>query len=244
VSFFMVLRIALRALNRNKVRSALTMLGVIIGVASVIAMVAIGSGATQAVQKQIATMGQSQLTIFPGASSSGAVSFGGGSAQTLTPDDAAAIADMPRSFCVSCSRPDIAAINFGNRSGRGRRGGAAAEASGPRGAPPSRKRICFSTQAALSSPASTAMRRAASKVLASKVRTPIDGSAGAIVTSAAPSSATSMLPESSGPRQNRNNRSASCRVSGIFREPISDCVAHDRISKGLFQTGFRRNQSR
>jgi len=88
----MVLRIALRALNRNKVRSALTMLGVIIGVASVIAMVAIGSGATQAVQKQIATMGQSQLTIFPGASSSGAVSFGGGSAQTLTPDDAAAIA--------------------------------------------------------------------------------------------------------------------------------------------------------
>ena len=88
----MTLRIALRALNRNKVRSALTMLGVIIGVASVIAMVAIGSGATQAVQKQIATMGQSQLTIFPGASSSGAVSFGGGSAQTLTPDDAAAIA--------------------------------------------------------------------------------------------------------------------------------------------------------
>jgi len=88
----MTTRIAVRALGRNKVRSSLTMLGVIIGVASVIAMVAIGSGATQAVQKQIATMGQSQLTVFPGASSSGAVSFGGGSAQTLTPDDAAAIA--------------------------------------------------------------------------------------------------------------------------------------------------------
>ena len=158
----------------------------------------------------------------------------GSSRRKIRPDDAAAIADMPRSFCVSCSRPDIAAINFGNRSGRGRSGGAAADASGPREAPPSRKRICFSTQAALSSPASTAMRRAASKVLASKVRTPIDGSAGAIVTSAAPSSATSMLPESSGPRQNRNKRSASCRVSGT----------HDRISEGLFQTGFRGNQSR
>jgi hypothetical protein len=80
------------------------------------------------------------------------------------------------------------------------------------------------------------MRSAASKVLASNVRTPIDGSAGAIVTSAAPSSATSMLPESSGPRQNRNNRSASCRVSGI--------CPHDRIAKALFQTGFGRNQSR
>jgi putative ABC transport system permease protein len=89
---FMTLRIAVRALGRNKVRSALTMLGVIIGVGSVIAMVAIGSGATEAVKKQIATMGQSQLTIWPGASSSGAVSFGGGSMQTLTPDDAAAIA--------------------------------------------------------------------------------------------------------------------------------------------------------
>ena len=66
--------------------------------------------------------------------------------------------------------------------------------------------ICFSTHAALSSPASTAIRKAASKVAASNVRTPIDGSAGAMVTRAAPSSATSTLPESSGPRQNRNKR--------------------------------------
>src|SRR5262249_16118777 len=80
----MSLRIALRALGRNKVRSALTMLGVIIGVAAVIAMVAIGSGATQSVQKQIATMGQDMLMILPGSSSSGAVMFGSGSVQTLT----------------------------------------------------------------------------------------------------------------------------------------------------------------
>jgi putative ABC transport system permease protein len=87
----MSLRIALRALNRNRVRSSLTMLGVIIGVAAVIAMVAIGQGATQSVQKQLASMGQNQLMVSPGATSSGAVSFGSGSVQTLTPADAIAI---------------------------------------------------------------------------------------------------------------------------------------------------------
>ncbi len=98
----MTLRIALRALGRNKVRSTLTMLGVIIGVAAVIAMVAIGSGATQSVQKQIATMGQNLLMIFPGSTSSGAVMFGVGSVQTLSPNDAAAIQrDCPSAANVS-----------------------------------------------------------------------------------------------------------------------------------------------
>jgi putative ABC transport system permease protein len=98
----MSLRIALRALARNRVRSGLTMLGVIIGVAAVIAMVAIGSGATQSVQKQIATMGQDMLMIMPGSSSSGAVMFGAGSVQTLTPLDAAAIQrDCPSAATVS-----------------------------------------------------------------------------------------------------------------------------------------------
>jgi putative ABC transport system permease protein len=87
----MSLRIALRALDRNRVRSSLTMLGVIIGVAAVIAMVAIGQGATQSVKKQIASMGQNQLMIMPGSSSSGAVMFGSGSQQTLSPQDAVAI---------------------------------------------------------------------------------------------------------------------------------------------------------
>jgi putative ABC transport system permease protein len=92
----LTLRIALRALGRNKVRSSLTMLGVIIGVAAVIAMVAIGSGATQSVQKQIATMGQNLLMILPGSTSSGSVMFGVGSVQTLSPNDAASIArDCP-----------------------------------------------------------------------------------------------------------------------------------------------------
>jgi len=83
--------IALRSLRANKMRSFLTMLGIIIGVAAVIAMVAIGQGATQSVKKQIASMGQNQLMIMPGSSSSGAVMFGSGSQQTLSPQDAVAI---------------------------------------------------------------------------------------------------------------------------------------------------------
>ena len=97
----MSLRMALRALNRNKVRSALTMLGVIIGVAAVIAMVAIGAGATEMVKKQMSTMGQNQLMVIPGSTSSGAVAFGSGSVQTLTPRDAASIKrDCPSATAV------------------------------------------------------------------------------------------------------------------------------------------------
>ena len=98
----MVIQIAIHALGRNRVRSALTMLGVIIGVAAVIAMVAIGQGATDSVQKQIASMGQNQLMIMPGSTSSGALSFGAGSTQTLTPLDAAAIArECPTATAVA-----------------------------------------------------------------------------------------------------------------------------------------------
>ncbi|MCB9869883.1 MAG: ABC transporter permease [Planctomycetes bacterium] len=87
----MSIRIALRALARNRVRSALTMLGVVIGVAAVIAMVAIGQGATSSVQQQIASMGDNLLMIVPGSSSSGALMFGAGTVRTLTPDDAETI---------------------------------------------------------------------------------------------------------------------------------------------------------
>jgi len=98
----MPLVMALRALDRNRVRSSLTMLGVIIGVAAVIAMVAIGQGATQSVQKQIASMGQNQIMILPGSSSSGAVMFGSGTVQTLSPADATAIKrDCPSAVSVA-----------------------------------------------------------------------------------------------------------------------------------------------
>ncbi len=97
----MTLKIALRAILRNKVRAALTMLGVIIGVMAVICMVAIGQGATQMVQKQMASMGN-YLTVLPGATSSGAVSFGVGSQVTLTPADRDAIVrDCPSAAAVA-----------------------------------------------------------------------------------------------------------------------------------------------
>ncbi len=80
-------RTALGALRRNKMRSALTALGVIIGVAAVIAMTEIGDGSKAAVQKTIASMGANNLVILPGAALSAGVSYGAGSRPTLTPED-------------------------------------------------------------------------------------------------------------------------------------------------------------
>lgn len=83
--------IAVKALRRNMMRSMLTMLGIIIGVAAVIAMVAIGSGAREQVATQIGSMGQNMLMVMSGAARSGRVHMGFGSAPTLTKGDYAAI---------------------------------------------------------------------------------------------------------------------------------------------------------
>jgi len=85
------LRTAFHALRRNKMRSALTTLGIVIGVAAVIAMMEIGNGSSKAIQRSIASMGADNLVVMPGAAASGGVSFGGGSAMTLTPGDCEAI---------------------------------------------------------------------------------------------------------------------------------------------------------
>jgi macrolide transport system ATP-binding/permease protein len=82
---------AIRAISRNAVRSWLTALGIVIGIAAVIAMMEIGQGSKKAIQQTIASMGANMLLILPGAASSGGVSFGTGSVQTLTPDDCDAI---------------------------------------------------------------------------------------------------------------------------------------------------------
>src|SRR5271156_2419513 len=89
---FRTVRTAFRALRRNVMRSALTTLGIVIGVAAVIAMTEIGQGSSTAVQKTIASMGANNLLIMPGTASSGGVTFGSGSVITLTPQDADAIA--------------------------------------------------------------------------------------------------------------------------------------------------------
>ena len=89
----MALRIALRALGRNKLRSFLTMLGIIIGVGAVIAMVAIGEGAKALVREQIASLGTNVLIIFPGAFTQAGARSGAGGRSTLTDGDAKAILD-------------------------------------------------------------------------------------------------------------------------------------------------------
>jgi putative ABC transport system permease protein len=86
------MKIALRALQVNRTRSALTMLGIIIGVAAVIAMVAVGSGATARIQEQIQSIGSNLIIVLPGSISSNGVRLGSGAVVTLTEDDAKAIA--------------------------------------------------------------------------------------------------------------------------------------------------------
>jgi putative ABC transport system permease protein len=87
----MTFRIALRALARNKLRSFLTMLGIIIGVGAVIAMVAIGEGAKKRVQDQIASLGTNVLVILPGTLTLGGARTGSGGVQSLVASDAQAI---------------------------------------------------------------------------------------------------------------------------------------------------------
>ncbi len=89
-----IFRIAFDALIRNKMRSLLTMLGIIIGVGAVIAMIAVGQGASFSVESQIASLGQNVLMILPGATSRGGVSGGAGSVTTLTIEDAEAIVEQ------------------------------------------------------------------------------------------------------------------------------------------------------
>jgi len=85
------IRIALRALRVNKLRSMLTMLGIIIGVAAVITMIAVGAGAQARVEDQIRGLGTNLVILFPGSVTSGGVRMGAGSRSTLTEDDAYAI---------------------------------------------------------------------------------------------------------------------------------------------------------
>ncbi len=88
---YRTMSIALRALRRNPMRATLTTLGIIIGIAAVIAMMEIGNGASAAIQKSIVSMGSNMVMIQPGTAASGGVSFGAGSVMTLSPQDCDAI---------------------------------------------------------------------------------------------------------------------------------------------------------
>lgn len=91
MEFLLSLKIAVRALRTNKMRSFLTMLGIIIGIAAVIAMVAIGTGASRIISEQIASIGSNILLVLPGSRTAGGIRLGSGSTPTLTFDDAKAI---------------------------------------------------------------------------------------------------------------------------------------------------------
>src|SRR5207344_3414155 len=95
MSFLMVFRVAFKALGRNKMRKALTMLGMIIGVSAVITMVALGTGAQSSIESQIQAAGTNMIMVSAGNFSQGGVRQGQGNASTMTPDDAAAIQQVP-----------------------------------------------------------------------------------------------------------------------------------------------------
>jgi putative ABC transport system permease protein len=111
------LRIALRALMVNKMRSTLTMLGIIIGVGAVIAMIAVGSGAKKRIAEQIASMGSNMLIVLSGSSTSGGLRFGSGTVPTLTVDDAKAIStEIPAVKYVAPSLGGVAQVVYGNQN--------------------------------------------------------------------------------------------------------------------------------
>ncbi|MGE3538696.1 MAG: ABC transporter permease [Candidatus Tectimicrobiota bacterium] len=110
-------RIALRALRRNMMRSLLTTLGIIIGVAAVIIMVSISQGASVAVQEQIARMGNNMLIILPGSVTQGGVRTGSGGVSSLRLNDARAIQrDCPAVSAVAATRRQVQQVIVGNQN--------------------------------------------------------------------------------------------------------------------------------
>jgi ABC-type antimicrobial peptide transport system permease subunit len=117
MKLYRVLRTALIALKRNPMRALLTTLGIVIGVGSVIAMMAIGAGSAAAIRNSIATMGANVLLVLPGTAASGGISFGSGTVMTMTPDDCEAlIRDAP---ALRNAAPVVRArtqVIYGNRN--------------------------------------------------------------------------------------------------------------------------------
>lgn len=117
MNLLVTFKVALRALSRNKMRSILTMLGIIIGVGAVIAMVGIGQGASASIQAQIANLGNNMLFVWSGSTNTGGIRGGSGSNNTLMPEDVEAIeAECPS---VRAASPGVRAngqLVFGNQN--------------------------------------------------------------------------------------------------------------------------------
>ena len=111
------LRIALRALRVNKLRSGLTMLGIIIGVGAVITMIAVGGGAQARVEEQIRSLGSNLMIVIPGSTTAGGVRLGAGAAQGLTEDDAwAMMREIPSIQAAAPSQRGTGQMIAGNNN--------------------------------------------------------------------------------------------------------------------------------
>ena len=115
MDFIQTLKIALRALRTNKMRSFLTMLGIIIGISAVIAMMAVGSGASYVISQQIASIGSNIILVLPGSTTSGGLRTGSGGAQTLVTDDVKAIMnECPSVEMAAPTTRNAALVVYGN----------------------------------------------------------------------------------------------------------------------------------
>lgn len=117
MKFWTILKVALRALTRNKLRSALTLLGMVIGVGAVIAMVSLGQGAQKMVQDQIQSVGTNLLFVTPGSRNSGGAQMGAGATPTLTAEDIDAIAqEIPVVLAATPMINNRSQLIFGNEN--------------------------------------------------------------------------------------------------------------------------------
>jgi putative ABC transport system permease protein len=116
MSIVMTLRIALKALNRNKMRTILTMLGMIIGVGAVITMVALGTGARTTIEERVKSAGTNMIIVNAGNFSQGGVRMGFGNATTLMPEDAAAIRQVPGVQYLAAGSNTRAQVIAGNQN--------------------------------------------------------------------------------------------------------------------------------
>ena len=111
------IRISFRALRVNKMRSALTMLGIIIGVGAVITMLAVGTGARQRIGEQIASIGSNLIMVVPGSTTAGGVRMGAGTQPTMTLGDAEAIQkECPSVLYVAPVHSGVAQVVYGNQN--------------------------------------------------------------------------------------------------------------------------------
>src|SRR6185436_13357042 len=116
MSMLMTLRVAMKALARNKLRTILTMLGMIIGVGAVITMVALGTGAQMSIEERIRGAGTNMITVFPGSATAGGARGGAGSSSRLIPDDAKALRLLPAVEYVSEGLQSRQQVVIGNQN--------------------------------------------------------------------------------------------------------------------------------